>query len=256
MAACRHLARDTRGLRQYRPADRTALASAVAAVTMGPVAAWPAQLLPHVPCRDVQPRQPAASHAPTGPLTAEELYIVAAALLADGDESFIHHHGPAQIAGSIQGPQRDAPHQWHATLRGRTRVWDAGGGTPPPGPQLARHAVHAAAPSDDKEAASNILQGRAQRSPWHASYARRPPPQAADHADGDEEAPGATPGTGGAAQPGSIPEGLAPLAPLAPPAPLAPLWAPLGTGSHPMAPAHPDALAAPADRAAMPMRDS
>ena len=40
-----------------------------------------------------------------------------------------------RTAGSIQGPQRDAPHLWHATLRGRTRVWDAGGGTPPPGPQ-------------------------------------------------------------------------------------------------------------------------
>ena len=49
-AACRHLARDTGGLRQYGPTDRTALASTVAAVTMGPVAAWPAQLLPHVPC--------------------------------------------------------------------------------------------------------------------------------------------------------------------------------------------------------------
>ena len=48
MAACRHLARDTMGLGQYRRADRTVLASAVAAVTMGPVAAWPAQLLPHV----------------------------------------------------------------------------------------------------------------------------------------------------------------------------------------------------------------
>ena len=109
------------------------------------------------------------------------------------------------------------------------------------------NAVHAAAPVDDKEAASNILQGRARRSSWHAPYAWRPPPQAADHADGDEEAPGAAPGTGGAAQPGSIPAGLAPLAPL---------WAPLGTGSHPMAPVHPDALAALADPAAMPMRDS
>ena len=69
MAACRHLARDTTGLRQYRPTDRTALASAVAAVTMGPVAAWPAQLLPHVPCRATQ----AATHAPTAPLTAEQL---------------------------------------------------------------------------------------------------------------------------------------------------------------------------------------
>ena len=135
MAACRHLARDATGLRQYRPTDRTALASAVAAVTMGPVAAWPAQLLPHVPCRDTQPRRPAATHAPTAPLTAEQLYVVAAALLADGGESFVHHHGPAQIAGSIQGPQRDAPDPWHARLRGRTRVWDAGDGTPPPGPK-------------------------------------------------------------------------------------------------------------------------
>ena len=50
-------------------------------------------------------------------------------------ESFVHHQGPARIAGSIQGPQRDAPHPWHATLRRRTLVWDAGGSTPPPGPQ-------------------------------------------------------------------------------------------------------------------------
>ena len=82
-----------------------------------------------------------------------------------------------------------------------------------------------------------------------------PPPQAADHADGDEEAPGAAPVPGGAGQPGSIPAGLAPLAPLAPPAPRAPLWAaPLGTGSADAA--HPDALAAPANPAAMPIRDS
>ena len=121
---------------------------------------------------------------------------------------------------------------------------------------LAWHAVHAAAPADDKEAAANILQGRARRSPWHAPYTRRPPPQAADHADGGEEAPGAAPGAGGAAPPGSmsITAGLAPLAPLAPPVPRAPLWAPLGTGSADAA--HPDALAAPANPAAMPMRDS
>ena len=113
---------------------------------------------------------------------------------------------------------------------------------------LAWHAVHAAAPVDDKEAASNILQGRAGRSPWHAPYARPPPPEAADHADSDEEVPRVAPETSGAAQQGSIPAGLAPMAPL---------WAPLGTGSpHPMAPAHPGALAAPADQAAMPMRDS
>ena len=107
----------------------------VAAVTMGTVAAWSAQLLPHVPCRNTQPRPVAATHAPTAPLTAEQLYVVAAALLADGGGSFVHHHGSAQIAGSIQGPHRDAPHPWHTTLRGRTDVWDACNGTPPPGPQ-------------------------------------------------------------------------------------------------------------------------
>ena len=74
-----------------------------------------------------------------------------------------------------------------------------------------------------------------------------PLPGAADHADGDEAAPEAAPGTGDSAQQGSIPAGLAPLAPL---------WAPLGTGSpHPMAPAPPGALAAAADPAAMPMPD-
>ena len=112
---------------------------------------------------------------------------------------------------------------------------------------LVWHAVHAAAPVDEKEAASNILQERARRSPLHAPYARHPPPQVADHTDGEEEAPGAAPGTRSAAQQGSIPAGLAPLAPL---------WAPLGTGTpHPIAQAHPGALAAPADPAAMPMRD-
>ena len=134
-AAWRHLTRDTTGVGQYRRADRTALASTVAAVTMGPVTAWPARLLFHVPCRDTRPRHPAATHTPAAPLTSEQLYVVAAALLADGGESFVHNHGPAQLAGSIQGPQRDAPHPWHATLDERTRVRDAGGGTPPPRPQ-------------------------------------------------------------------------------------------------------------------------
>ena len=134
-AASRHLARDTAGMRQYRPADRTALVSTVAAVTMGLVAAWPAQLLPHVPCRDTQPRQPAATHTPTAPLTAEQLCVVAGALLADIGESVVHHHGPAQIARSIQGPQRDARHPWHAALRERTCVRDTGGGTAPPTPE-------------------------------------------------------------------------------------------------------------------------
>ena len=118
MAACRHLARDTTGLRQYRPTDRTALASRVAAVTMGPVAAWPPRLLPHVPCRDTRPRQPAATHTPTAPLTVEQLYVVTAALLADGGESFVHHHGPAQIAGSIQGQHRSTPRSASAPASG------------------------------------------------------------------------------------------------------------------------------------------
>ena len=39
------------------------------------------------------------------------------------------------MAGSIQGPQRDAPQPWHATLCERTRIRDTGGRTPPPGPQ-------------------------------------------------------------------------------------------------------------------------
>ena len=101
---------------------------------------------------------------------------------------------------------------------------------------LAWHAVHAAAPVDDKEAASNILQWRARRSPWHAPYARRPPPQAADHADGDEEAPGAAPGTGGAAQQRSIPAGLASPAPL---------WAPGNGLSAPHGPGAPGSPGCP-----------
>ena len=113
------------------------------------------------------------------------------------------------------------------------------------------HAVHAAAPVEDKEAASHILQGRAQRSPWHIPYTQRPPHRVASHAaapEDEEEAPGAALGADGAAQQGSIPAGLAPLAPL---------WAPLGAGyPHLKAPAHPGDLAAPADPAAMPIRDS
>ena len=113
---------------------------------------------------------------------------------------------------------------------------------------LAWHAVHAAAPVDDKEEASHILQGRARRSPWHAPYARRVPPQAAGHAEGKEEAPRGAPGVGGAAQQGSIPAGLAPLDPL---------WAPAGSGIRtPLDPSTPRRLAAPADPAAMPMPDS
>ena len=98
------------------------------------------QRSPWVPWRRGQrnccPTSPAETmHTPTAPLTAEQLYVVAAVLLADGSETFVHDHGPSQIAGSIQGPRRNAPHPCHATLRGRTRVRDAGGGAAPPGPQ-------------------------------------------------------------------------------------------------------------------------
>ena len=117
---------------------------------------------------------------------------------------------------------------------------------------LAMHAMHAATPVEDKEAASHMLQGRAQKFPRHASYAQRPPPpQAASHAAApgdDKEASRAAPGAGSAAHQGSVHAGLAPLAPL---------WAPLGAGSpHTMAPAHLGDLAAPADPAATPIRDS
>ena len=77
--------------------------------------------------------------------------------------------------------------------------------------QLAWHAVHAAAPVGNKEAASIILQGRTRRSPWHTPYAWRPPPEAAGDTEGEE-----APGAGGAAQQGSIPGGLAPLTPCGP----------------------------------------
>ena len=112
---------------------------------------------------------------------------------------------------------------------------------------LAWHAVHAAAPLEDKEAASDILQGRARRSLWHAPYARRPPPRAAGHADSEHRDTQSGPGNQRCGPTRVHPRGIGPLAPL---------WAPLGTGSpHPMAPAHQGALAAPADPAAMPMRD-
>ena len=94
--------------------------------------------------RNCCPTSPAETRSPASrpqrtrrrhPLTAEQLYVIAGGNLADSGESFVHHHGRAQIAGGIQGPQRDAPQPWRATLCGRTRVRDAGGGAPPPGPQ-------------------------------------------------------------------------------------------------------------------------
>ena len=80
-AASRHLARETTGVRPHQPADRTGLASPVVAVTMGPVTAWPARLLPLVSCHGARPRQRATKHAPTATLTAKQLYAVAPALL-------------------------------------------------------------------------------------------------------------------------------------------------------------------------------
>ena len=103
-AACRHLTRDTKGLRPYKPADRTVLATEEAALTMGLVAAWLAHLPSRIPCLSARPCQPAVIHAPTAPLTAEQLYAVAAALLAECGESFVHLHGAMQITSSIQGP--------------------------------------------------------------------------------------------------------------------------------------------------------
>ena len=113
---------------------------------------------------------------------------------------------------------------------------------------LAWNAVHTAAPAEDNEAASHILQGRAWRSLWHAPYAQRPPSQAPDKvaaAEAGEEATDAAPGDGGAAHQRSITARLA----------TAPLGAPLGAVSPlPMAPAPPGNLAPPADPAAKPVR--
>ena len=101
---------------------------------------------------------------------------------------------------------------------------------------LAWHAV------EDKEAASHILQGRARNSPDmpHTPSAPRPrwPCCAAAPAD-EEEEPRTAPEADRAAQQGSIPAGLAP-------------WPPCGS-PQPMAPAD---LAAQADPAEMPIRDS
>ena len=67
---------------------------------------------------------------------------------------------------------------------------------------LGWHAVHAAAPAEEKEAASHILQGRARRFRGTPRMPSAPPPQAAGHvaAPGEEEeAANAAPGAGGAA---------------------------------------------------------
>ena len=127
---------------------------------------------------------------------------------------------------------------------------------------LAWHAVHAAAPAEDREAVSRFLQGKARRSPWLALYAQRPAPlpapsNAASPEEGEaaadvspREEPSladADPRDGDAAHQVSIPAGLGTAA----------LWAPLGASSpEPLAQAPPPDLAAPADpMAPPPMRD-
>ena len=95
---------------------------------------WPAHLLPSFPHRDTRPCEPTIIHTLPPPLNAQQLYGVAAALLADGPESFVHHHSPVAITGGNQGPQHDVPHMWRETLRGRTRIKGADCTVPPPGP--------------------------------------------------------------------------------------------------------------------------
>ena len=109
------------------------------------MAVWPAHLLPQFCHQDARPRQLAAIHTPTAPLTAEQLYAVAAALLADGGESFIHHYGRALITGSIPGPQHNGSHPWRATLREPTGIRDTNACTPFPGPQQGEALVMQAA---------------------------------------------------------------------------------------------------------------
>ena len=134
-AACRHLAPDTMGLRQYWPTDGTALVSTVAAVTMEPLAAWPVRLLPYVPCRDTQPRQPAAMHTPTAPLTAEQLYVVAAGYWRTADRVLStttarRRSRAAYKARSARRPTHGTPRSVSAPASG-TRVM----AQPPPEPQ-------------------------------------------------------------------------------------------------------------------------
>ena len=125
--------------------------------------------------------------------------------------------------------------------------------------RLVWHVVHGAAPAEDRDAASHIFQGRARWSPSHALYAQCHPSPGAGPRSGRGRGSGRRPPKGGtvanrcgpglghAALQGSIPAGLA----------TAPLWAPLGAGSpDPLAPAPARVLAAPADPAAMSMRDS
>ena len=109
-------------------ADGQALTSTFAAVTLEPVAGLPADLLLAVAHGNKQPRQPAASHKLT-------LCAVAAALLPDEGEDFVHHHGPVQMTRSIPGPQDNVPHSCCETLHGCACVQDTDGEALPAGPQ-------------------------------------------------------------------------------------------------------------------------
>ena len=144
-AACRHLARHTTGLSPYRPAGRTALASTVAAVTMGAVAAWPAHFPPHVPHQGARPCQPDATHAPTTPLTAEQLHAVAAALLADGGEHFIHYNGRHRSRAASRDHNRTRPSPGAPRCSSAPASRNRTAEPPPPGPQQGEALVMQAA---------------------------------------------------------------------------------------------------------------
>ena len=115
--------------------DRTVLASTVAAVSMGAVAAGSGHLLPPAHYQEARPCGPAATHRLIAPLTAEQLYAVAAVLPADCGETFFHNHGPALFMGNSSGPQNDAPHASGNTLHGGTCICDINGEARPPRPQ-------------------------------------------------------------------------------------------------------------------------
>ena len=111
---------------------------------------------------------------------------------------------------------------------------------------LAWHVVHAAAPAEDKEATSHILQVPARRATWHAPYAQRPPSR------GQPRGGPRGGGGGGRSGPESrrcSPPGVQPLG-------LGPLWAPLGAGSTPHGPGTPQGPGCPSNPAAMPVRNS
>ena len=113
---------------------------------------------------------------------------------------------------------------------------------------LAWHAVHAVALANKVGSLPHPPGAGMEVSVARPIRPAPPPPQAPGNVaapEGGGEAASAALEAGSGAHQGSIPAGPAPL------------WAPLRASSpHPMGPAHPGDLAAPADPAAMPVRDS